>query len=204
MRELLTDPDAFFAVEADRERFAIPIAIVVAVGLLQIATQYLLLDRAFGNLSGGGGGGVAIALVVGLTVTFAVVVGLWLLGAALFHGISLLFDGEGPFLDTLRLTAWGWFPAALGAALTLAVTVAILPELPVPSTFAETGQFFLQYASHDLVRLATGVSVGLGLWQAMFWTFAVKHARGLTTREAGLTVVVPVAVWLLWQAQSLL
>lgn len=203
MRELLTDPDGFFAVEGDRERFAIPIAIVVAVGLLQVVTQYLLLDRAFGNLSGGGGGAV-IGILFGLAITFVLVVGLWVVGAALFHGISLLFDGEGPFLDTLRLTAWGWFPAIVGAALTLAVTVAVVPELPVPTDFQGTQQFFLQYGTHDLVRLATGVSVGLGLWQAMFWTFAVKHARGLTTREAGLTVVVPVAVYLLWQAQALL
>ena len=45
----------------------------------------------------------------------------WLVYAAVFHAISVVFDGDGPFPTTLALVGWGMVPSVIGSVAQLAI-----------------------------------------------------------------------------------
>ena len=57
-------------------------------------------------------------------------------------------------------------------------------------------QYIQQINSGPLVTLAAVLGIVFTLWSGLLWTFAVKHARQLSTRNAAITVVLPVLIGL--------
>ncbi len=89
----------------------------------------------------------SIASIAGAVGVLGRVVLVGIVGAAVFHGLSALFDGEGPFRRTPWLTGWGYLPAVLsGVVLMFAL---ILAADAVPAAEA-TYQHDVRVLRHDL------------------------------------------------------
>ena len=54
----------------------------------------------------------------------------------------------------------------------------------------------------DLLYSNLAVSFAITLWSLTLWTFAVKHARNLSTRKAFVSALVPTAVFAVYQLYS--
>ncbi|MDY7081723.1 MAG: YIP1 family protein, partial [Halobacteria archaeon] len=91
--------------------------------------------------SGSGTGAGAMSGVGALISVFGAVAALvgtfvvWVVYAVVFYVISLFFDGEGEFKDTLLLSGWGFLPTIFssligGIALYIALQNMAVPQNP--------------------------------------------------------------------------
>lgn len=202
--DVLTNPDAFFARRADDPGLLWPSVIVLLQAAVGVASSYPIVRGTLDALPAEAAGFAAVVVavsVVGAVVGSFVVWGVY---AAVFHGLSaLLYDGEGTFATTLSLTGWGFVPGILGGVVTGALSLYALQGVAFPSDPQQAAAFGRTLRGQPAFLAASVLGVVFLLWQAFLWTFAVKHARGVTLREAAVTVGVPVAIQAAWQLYSL-
>lgn len=201
---VLTHPDEFFAERTDDPGLRGPVLIVLAVGvlgLLSAVPSLLLVLRGIpAEARAIVGAGLAIGAIFGLVGPFVV----WLLYAIVFYAISMVFDGTGSFRDLFVLTGWGFLPRILGAAVSAVVMFVVVGTTAAPETAEAMAAFNRQLQSDPLVRASTVVGIAITLWSGYLWTHAVAAARGLSLREAAITVGVPLLVSIGWSLRGLL
>jgi len=97
----------------------------------------------------------------------------WILLSGLIQIFSALMGGEGEFSKTLKFVAFGFLPGIILAPMSYAVIT----------------------MTHDLTSLPVKI-VGLAstVWQFYILTFAVKHARKLSTIKAAVCVILAICV----------
>ncbi len=193
--ELLTDPDAFFRRRAEAPSLAGPAIVVLLVAAIGVvgsvpawrATAAAIPDQAGPFVSIAVASGV-IGGVIGMLVT-------WLLYTAAFHAVSAVaFGASGSVRTTLALTGWGFVPRIPDAVVQAAISSAVFSGVTLPSD-PQRLQAFLRGLRGDPLFLLGGVlGIAFLLWSALLWTFAMRHGRGLTLRQAAATVAIPVAV----------
>lgn len=201
---VLTHPDEFFAERTDDPGLRGPVLIVLAVGvlgLLSAVPSLLLVLRGIpAEARAIVGAGLAIGAIFGLVGPFVV----WLLYAIVFYAISMVFDGAGSFRDLFVLTGWGFLPRILGAAVSAVVMFVVVGTTAAPESAEAMAAFNRQLQSDPLVRASTVVGIAITLWSGYLWTHAVAAARGLSLREAAITVGVPLLVSIGWSLPGLL
>jgi hypothetical protein len=205
---LLADPDVFFRDRGETASLRSPALVVtlsVVVGLVSTYVTY----RGMSTVLSSAGVDSTILLVTQIGSLAAAIIGpylTWVLYAGAFHVISLLFDGEGEFRTTLALVGWGFVPAVVEGVVGAVLTAyrwevrGVTADLPATVDFtnqADAAQFqsaIQEMTSGPIVALTVGLGIVFTLWSGLLWTFAVKHARKLSLRDAALTVVLPVLV----------
>ena len=203
--DLFTNPDRFFRQRADDVGLVRPALVVTALGLVGGLGAIPVLQATFGAMP------EEASAFAGLAYVLAPVGGIvgayvrWLLYTVAFHAISAyVYDGEGTFQQTLGVTGWGFLPGIVGAVVTAVLTFYALQSMTLPTSPEQAQAFGQQLTRQPLVVLSTVIGILFLLWQAFLWTFAVEHARGITLREAAITVAVPVAVAVLLNLVSFL
>lgn len=199
----LTSPDPFLRREAEDPRLLPPIAIVLVTAVLGIVTQYLLLSSMSGAFDGTGLAG-AMWVVIGISAIFTFIGAFffWLVYAGIFYVLSILFDGEGSFVDTLKLVGWGYVPSIVSGVVT-AVAYAVLvdgQDLASPQGMAAFSQGL---ANGPTAQALAVLGIAITLWQGVIWAFAVKHGRNLSLKQATIVVGVPVGLSVAWSVFTL-
>lgn len=192
----LTDPDEFFAQRADDPDWLLPVMLVSAAGIVPaIGSWYAIQQVAPPGLA------TATALISSVSVILTVFL-VWIVGAAIFHGLSAIFDGEGSFWRTLWLSGWGYVPSVVAGMGTMVAFLLAAPTLSPATTGQEFVEVNSQLQTHQYVQFATYFGLVMSAWQGVIWAFAVRHARGLELRE-GAIAVAPVVLFnigsTLWQ-----
>lgn len=195
VRELLTDPDAFFRRQADEPSFRGPAVVVLFVIGLRLAGSLPTLRATASALPEEAGAFVpliylfsAIGGVVGTLIS-------WLLYAGAFHVISAVgYGASGRFRDMVALTGWGFVPRIPEAGISAAIAYYVFSGRTFPADPARLGVVMEQLRSDPLLQLATILGIVFLLWSAFLWTFAVRHGRGLSLRQAAVTVGIPVSI----------
>ena len=145
-----------------------------------------------------------LAYVLGLAFALVVPYVFWALYAGAFHAISaFVFDGRGSFGRTLSVTGWGFLPGIVGTGVTAVVSFTVYRSITIPADPQRAAAVAARIQSDPLVMLASALGIVFLLWQAFLWTFGVRHARGISLRDAAITVAIPVAVAFLWRLNSL-
>jgi len=197
---LLTEPESFFRERRNSPSLKGPIAVVTAVALLGAVgavIQFRAMSAIFSDLGGEAGAFAGAFQAVGIVIALVTPFIFWVLYAGLFHGISIIFDGKGPFTTTLALVGWGFVPNVVSSLFTVLLNFYrfnVRGVAPADVTQESMQQFQQQVQSGPLVALAGVVGLVFTLWSGLLWAFAMKHARTLSMREAVLTVVLPVLV----------
>lgn len=142
------------------------------------------------------------SVIVGLFGTFLY----WIILAGIFYLISFLFHPDGSFKRTLEFVGYGFAPQILAGIVNLVVMYYILPSVPIssqnPQLFSES---FAQALVNNPLSLAAETFVMLCfLLSANIWVFALVHARNMSTKNAILTIGVPVGLTLIYQVYSLI
>lgn len=198
MIDLLTDPDGFFAARADSPSLRGPTLVVLLVAVIGIAGSLPVLRASTAALPDEAGFVGTIIYASGVIGGVIGVLIVWLLYAIAFHVVSaVVFGADGAFRDTLALTGWGFAPRIPEGIISAGVTYVVFTGVTFPSDPMQASRFVQQLQNDPLLELTGWLSLVFLAWSAMLWTFAMRHGRGLTLREAGLTVAVPVGVRLL-------
>ena len=138
------------------------------------------------------------AMVGALIMTFI----FWLIVAGVFYLISSLFKGQGSFNRVLEVVGYGYLPQIAGSLITLVAAIIYIPRITVPTLTKAaledpamieqvTKAFMHDPAMMELTQITTLISIVFMLWSAHIWIFGMKHARGLSPRDAAICVGVP-------------
>ncbi|HUV02224.1 MAG TPA: YIP1 family protein [Desulfobacteria bacterium] len=212
MLEVLINPNGFFEARMrETESLKIPVLIVLISGLISGIAAYLITGltlemlsetlppEALGLATTIGG----ISAFIGALV-FSLII--WVIFAAIFFGISSVFKGEGSFKRTLEFVGYGYIPMILSGIISAVlmynfISTAQIPLLTDPTEVAEVITQWV--TTNPMVRLSSVIGMLFMLWSANIWIFGLKHARNLSTRNALITVAIPVALYILYSVWQL-
>jgi hypothetical protein len=150
------------------------------------------------------------ATVGALVMTFII----WLIAAGVFYLISSLFKGQGSFNRVLEIVGYGYLPQVAGSVITILMAIIYIPKISVPVLTKAaledpamieqvTKAFMHDPAMMMLTQITTLVSIVFMLWSAHIWIFGMKHARGLSPRDAAICVGAPVVLYVLYLTYNL-
>ena len=199
---LVTDPRGFFeALEGRPVSLRVPALIVFVIGVLGAITGYQMSSVVINALDipgmeGLGGVMGAIGAISALIAVFL----FWVVYTAVFFVISMAFNGRGDFNRLLAYVGYGHLPQVIGGAVTLVLTWSYLSNLRVPSLTdpAAIQEWTQSLMQNPTMQLASAVSLLFLLWSANIWIFGVRTGRKLSTRDAAITVGVPVLLYILY------
>ena len=202
MTDILTNPDRFFAELSQRDVNLKTPFIIVLISAIIGAICTMMMFRAMMSTFP-----VEIAAIFGALTTFSTIANLitpfisWVIYAAVFYAISMLFKGAGSFNRVFEFVGYGFIPTIIAAVVGLATTMILTPAFEFPLANPELmQQTMMQHLSRYGPAMAVSAIIQflLVIWSVIIWIFAVKHARNLGTGHAIITVLaVPVASFLI-------
>lgn len=208
MKDLLFNPNLFFSEKSKNEvSFKYPILIVFIYSIISIGSSILMMNKMKEILPLDGSSFMSTVIVLGSVIgglfgTFLY----WIILAGIFYLMSFLFNPDGSFKRTLEFVGYGFAPQILGAIANLFVMYYLLPSIPIssqnPQLFSES--FAQALANNPLSLVAETFVILCLLLSANIWVFALVHARNISTKNAILTVGVPVGLTLIYQVYSLI
>jgi hypothetical protein len=212
MLDVLTNPNGFFEARMrEAESLKIPVLIVLISGLIGGIAAYLMTGITLELLSEAlPPEALGLATTIGSISAFigALVASLiiWVVFAALFFGISSVFKGEGSFKRTLEFVGYGYIPMILSGIISTIIMYNFVStaQIPVLTDPTEVAEVITQWVTtNPMVRLSSIIGMLFMLWSANIWVFGVKHARNLSTKNAVITVAIPVALYILYSVWQL-
>ncbi len=200
-------PDEFFGEQSKEEpALAVPLGIVFIYGILSAIAGYqmaALMAPMYDVALEGYGGVIAIFGAIGGFIGGIIV---WIIASVVFYLISMAFHGEGSMKKVLEAVGYGMAPliAALGIGIAYLAMVAdqvvapVIRDIMDPVAAEEAVEVFMnQPVMADFTLLQTFLSIVFMIWAANIWYYGIRHARKLTARDAGITVIIPVAIYLI-------
>jgi hypothetical protein len=213
--DVLVRPDAFFStIKTETENLKIPALIVLAGAIVAAIYGYLMGTLSAKMMAGVMPGMDTIIIVSAVAGALIGTFIFWLIVAGVFYLVSSLFKGQGSFNRVLEVVGYGYLPQIAGSLITLIAAIAYIPGINVPTltkaALADpamieqvTKAFMHDPAMVQLTQITTLVSIVFMLWSAHIWIFGIKHARGLSPRDAAVCVGVPVVLYVLYMTYNL-
>lgn len=203
MIDVLINPDKFFRERTGKESsLKIPLIIVLLIGVIGAASSTLILSRIMPALPPEAAQASSFIIIFGVISALVVVFIIWAIYSGVFYLISMAFKGEGKFKRVLEFVGYGFIPSILGGIIALLLMWYALPGIQIslddPQMLQET------LTKSPIMKLSTLVSIIFTLWSANIWIFALKYARNLSLKNAAITVLVPLIIYIGWTAYSLI
>jgi len=212
MLEVLTNPDKFFETrKKGEESLKLPVFIVLISGIIGSISTFLsssiMMEAMAKTLPPEAQGFMSfmpIGSAIGAVIASFIA---WLIIAAVFFGISCIFKGEGKFKRTLEFVGYGYIPTIIGGLISAVlvynfVTTVQIPPITITDP-AEIQEVITPLMRSPMLMLSSAVSILFMLWSANIWVFGLKHARNLSTRNALITVAIPVAAYILYSVYQM-
>jgi len=213
--DILIKPNAFFAdVLGEKEDFKLPVIILLAGGIVAAGYGYLIGGLTARMMSGAVPG---IEIIITLSSAIGALIGVfifWLIWTGIIFLISAAFKGKGSFKRTLQVTGYGYLPQVFGSLISLIAAFEYIPRIVVPQMTAAMMQdpVVMQAAINSLMRdpamleltqITSVIAIVFLLWSANIWIFGVQHAREISTRDAALSVGIPVFIYIAYIVYTL-
>jgi hypothetical protein len=221
MIEVLTHPNKFFEARMKgEESLKIPVLIVLIAGIIYGISASLMgyqlnnwrlhiyFDMLAGKLPTVAAGSPYLLWGFDETANFiSGLIGLlllWIVFAAVAFGISCIFKGKGKFKRTLEFVGYGYIPLIIGGVVsaifyTIPIGMYAYPATSIPQGTDPTmvGEIIIaSLLGSPMMWLFCAICILFTLWSANIWFFGLKHSRNLSTRDALLSVAIPVAIFL--------
>lgn len=205
MLQLITDPDAFFESRATDPQLVSGLGILLLVGLIGAAGTIPSIQATTAAVPEEAETFRILSYATGILTAVVVPFVRWVVYAGLFLLVSgLLYDADGSLRQLLALTAWGFVPEVVSTAISSAAAAVVFSSADYSNDPDAIGETVRQLQNSPELMASSLAGIPLLLWAGVLWLFAVKHGRGLTTRQAAIVIGIPVGVDLLWRLQSLL
>jgi hypothetical protein len=126
----------------------------------------------------------------------------------------ILFLSNERYQRPLEFVGYGYLPQVIGSLLTLVAAFTYIPRVTVPvltkavledpsALQAAITALMHDPAMMEFTQITTLVSIVFILWSAHIWIFGIKHARGLSPRDAAICVGVPIVLYVLYLTYNL-
>lgn len=203
MTDILTNPDQFFSELSQRDvNLKTPFLIVLVSAIIGAIYAMMMFRVMMSSLP------EEVAVIFSAFATIGTISNLitpfisWVLCAAAFYAISMLFKGEGSFSRVFEFVGYGFVPTIIASVVGIVTTMIMTPATGFPLDNPELlQQTMMQHLSRSgpAMTVSAIIQFLLLLWSVIIWIFGVKHARNLGTGHAIITVLaVPAAFFLLW------
>jgi hypothetical protein len=194
MLDVLTNPNKFFEARMKgEESLRIPVFIVLISGIIGGISAFLQNSMTVKMMSDVPPEAQSIVSIMPTASAFVAVVFsfiIWVIVATIFFGISSIFKGEGKFNRTLEFVGYGYIPKIIGGIISAVLLYNFISTAQIP---AITNPMALMKSPMMLLLFIIGIL--FMLWSANIWVFGLKHARNLSTKNALITVAIPVALY---------
>lgn len=198
--EVITNPDSFLKKRLEKG-IGEALAVVVAAALISSLASYIvapmMLESVRERISEVGSlteeqieATLQMTYYMMLISPFIATLVIWLVISVVLHILSALFGGEGNFGNLAKLVAYSHIP------------VIILSPISIYLSYETTQQVLYGIKSSLLPNAILGVATTL--WQAVYWTFAVKNARNLSLKNAAIVAGIVFIGYFLLTASSLI
>jgi hypothetical protein len=213
--DVLFRPDDFFSkLKAEKESLKIPALIILAGGVVGAIYGYLMAGMSAKMMAGFMPELESILPLVAIPSTIIMTFIVWLIVAGVFYLVSFAFKGQGSFKRVLEVVGYGSLPQIAGSLITAVAAMFYIPMITVPTltTAALQDPAMIEQATkaltHDpamlmLTQITTLVSIVFLLLSAHIWIFGMKHARGLSPRDAAICVGLPIVLYVLYLTYNL-
>ena len=207
MIEVLTNPNKFFETRMKgEERLMLPVLIVLISGIIKGGTvaffvvgisQQMFSPEAYQEVHSLADASGRHGFIIMITSAFVA----WLVIAAIFFGISWTYEGKGDFMRTLEFVGYGFIPSIMGGLISAVlvyhfVSTVHLPQIVDPTMVEVTFKQIVKQS--PIMQLSSIVVIIFTLWSGIIWAFGLKHARNLSTKNALITVGIPVIVHVIY------
>ncbi|MDH7593696.1 MAG: YIP1 family protein [Methanomicrobiales archaeon] len=205
--QLLLDPERFFQERAEESRgLLFPAAIVLAIAIIGSISAYFMLGLTLLLMPSSSQGMADLIVAIGMVSSIAGAFIGWVVVTAVIYGISALLGGKGAFRGLLENIGWGYFPQLFGSLLSLIFMYDFVSSTSVspvedPMLVAEAMTRFMSHPSMLSIQV---ISVVFMLWSANIWIFGTKSARGLKMKNAVISVLLPIGLYLLYMIYVLI
>lgn len=209
---LVMNPDRFFEELKQREiKIRVPLLIVLAIAVITSAYQYLLMLKLAQAFPAELAKFLMIGAYIGIIGSFIGMFAVWMINAAIIHVISALFGGKGSFRRTFEFVGYGFLPSLIGSLITVSISAYFISQAHIPAI--DVGQLqnkeamkalMLSIIPKDLLYSNLMINAAVTVWSLTIWTFAIKHAREIPTKKAFVSVLIPTAVFGLYQIYSIM
>ncbi|AIG97669.1 MULTISPECIES: YIP1 family protein [Archaeoglobus] len=198
--EVITNPDSFLRKRLERG-FGEALAVVVIAALLSSLASYIVAPMVLeavreqiaevGTLTEEQIKAMLQITYYGMLITpFFTTLIFWILISGILHILSAVFGGEGSFSNLAKLVAYSYIP------------VIILSPISIYLSYETSQQMLYGIKSSLLPNTILGVATAL--WQAVYWTFAVKNARNLNLKYSAIVAGIVFTGYFLLTASSLI
>lgn len=204
---LITSPDKTMgdiAKEPRIEEAAVIVAIyavfaAISAYLTSSHIKYVYTDSTVPSMTGII---TIITVVMGLIMPFI----LWVIITAVLYLFSMVFGGEGKFMNVLSAIGYSTLPKIFAIIVSIllltqapVITMEISSSNPMSSLSAAT-----DFYKNTFVMLSSLiVLVGL-VWSSVLGIFGIKHTEKLSMKSAALVVGIPLVLYIVFQYGSLL
>ena len=202
---VLFDPGHFFEARMqEKPGLKVPALIALVIGLIGAVSVIPMTDITMAMLPAEMQGLGLLMTVISAGIAFVGGFLAWAIYGVVFHIVSLIFKGQGSLERTLEFTGYGLLPQVFGGIIGTYFSFQLLsglniPPLTNPEQMVEFSENLVTILATDpLARIAGIVSILFVIWSANIWIFGMKYARNLSTRNAVLTVGIPVGLYILY------
>jgi hypothetical protein len=210
MLEVLTNPNRFFEARMEEEEsLKIPVLIILISGIIGGISAFLssgimmeAMSKTLPPEAQGFMSFMPIGTAIGAVIASFII---WLIIAAIFFGISSIFKGEGKFKRTLEFVGYGYIPTIIGGLISAVLVYNFVSTVQIPTITDPTKikEVITPLMKSPMMLLSSAIGILFMLWSANIWVFGLKHARNLSTKNALITVAIPVAAYILFSVYQM-
>jgi hypothetical protein len=206
LSDLFLNPGQFFAQKMQEEEgLKLPALIVLIAGIIGAVGAVIGLGPVIQLLPAEASSFTPVLMAIGAGGALITVFVVWVVWTVIFYVLSMIFKGTGSFKRLLEFVGYGFIPEVIGGLITLPILFLYFSTLDVPQVSDPTQiqEITLQLMSAPELQIAGVISLLFLIWSANIWIFGLKEARSLSTRNAVITVGVPVGFYVAFQLYGL-
>ncbi|HJH32120.1 MAG TPA: YIP1 family protein [Methanosarcinaceae archaeon] len=201
MLEILTNPDSFFEKKMNEEiSFKVPLIIIFVVGVIGAVNTMSMMQAIFAELSSDAAQFASYGSIFAAVVAIISVFIMWVMYALVFYAISLALKGQGELKRVLEFVGYGFIPSIASSIIGLVVMRTVLPTIEFSIENPELMQQSM--LSNPIIQASTIIGVIFTIWSANIWIFGLMHSRNLSTKNAIITVGIPIGLYIIYTLYS--
>lgn len=203
LTQVLTNPNGFFEERMKGEvELKTPLLIILFIGALGAISAAIMTQKVMAIMPPEAAAFASIGVGIAVIGAFIGTLFMWILYAGIFYGISSILGGEGDFKRVMEFVAYGFIPSLINSVLSIIV---ISRSLSIENFSMEDPELFQQALLADpTMQMVSIIGIILTLWSANIWIFGLVHARNMTVKNAAISVLVPVGIYILYSASKFL
>lgn len=203
MLEVLTNPNSFFEKKMSEDiSFKMPIVILLVIGIIGAINAVLMVQKIMAQLPSDAAPFASFGTIIGAVGAIIGVFVMWVIYTLVFFVISIVLKGEGELKRVLEFVGYGFIPSIASAIIGLIVMTIALPTIEFSIDNPDLMQQTMM--SNPMLQASAIIGVIFTIWSANIWIFGLMHSRNLSTKNAIITVGVPIGLYLIYTLYNFL